>query len=121
MSKLIRTALAAFAAVGVIAASGVVGVASAADTASTRSPESIDSRLPVVDGWTLVHVEYTGGSTWDLTEHDLMCDDIANQANQQIAEGFKDLYGGKMAEAGEKFGAAVQTIRAGESKGCEFD
>ena len=123
MSKFIRTALAAFAAVGVIAASGVVGVAStaAADTATTRSQESIETRLPVVDGWTVAHVQYTGGSTWGLTEHDIMCDELANRANEQTAAGFKDLYDGNMAGAAEKFGGAVETIRGGESKGCEFE
>jgi hypothetical protein len=117
MSKLIRTALAA---VGVIASIAVLGVASAAaaDTVSTRSPET---RLPVVDGRTIAQVEYTGGSTWAPTEHDLMCEDVANDANQQIAVGFNQLYDGKMADAAAWFGAAVETIRDGESKGCEFD
>ena len=117
MSKLIRTA---FTAVGVIASIAVINVASAtaADTASTGST---GTRLPVVDERTVAQLEYTGGSTWAPTEHDLMCEDVANNANQQIAVGFNQLYDGKMADAAAWFGAAVETIRAGESDGCEFD
>jgi hypothetical protein len=172
MTKLTRTALAAFAAVGVIAATGVVGVASAAaaDTVQTRSLEAAQlrdrglppaagrrgaaalqhraarvarhggqglaklsaqiarlstsggGRLPVVEGPTIAEVKVTGthGPAGDSLDTKAACQAQANYINGLIEEGFKELHGGNMAGAADKFGQAVKGLRDGEDVGCEF-
>ena len=124
MSRLTRTALAAFAAAGVIAATGVVGVvsAAAADTVQTRSPETHDPRLPVVNGSTLTYVKAgeTRGPAGGFLTTKAACENYATNINESIESGLKDLYGGKMADASTKFGEAVRIMNEGEAVGCTF-
>ena len=118
MSKLIRTALGALAVASMIAVAGA-GSAAAADTARTPGQEP---RLPVVDGRTVTHVEASGthGPAEGSINTKSACEGYATAINERIESGLKDLHGGNMSGAGEKFGEAVKLLNEGQEVGCTF-
>jgi hypothetical protein len=142
-------AIGVIAAVGVVG----VASASAAETAKTRSLESAQlrdrglstaaggravvrklnaqiarlstsnrPRLPLVPGATIADVKVAGTSMGGPL-HGKFCQNVADQINEKIGEGYKELFGGNMAGARDNFAAAVRMIEEheGPEYGCKFE
>lgn len=127
MTKLTRTAFAAFAAVGVIAATGLVGVgsAAAADTLQTPSLEpsaqtaqlsTSGTRLPVVDGYTIALVEGWSGGTGPADDKE--CKAWADFINTVMRIASEDLDEGNAVGAANMAAEADRATNDAEGRGC---